>query len=93
LCLAVLYIFYIIFEFHSFLTSALGGSEWLTSCPDCFTWERTLVPIEQEAGCAPELVGTFVWDREEKNLLLLAGPGIFPLHKVFMAKRQGKSER
>ena len=43
-------------QLHSFLTFALDGSEWSTSCPSCFTpGERTPVPTEQQTGWNPEL--------------------------------------
>jgi hypothetical protein len=55
---------------HSFLTSAQDGGESPTSRPGRFySDEITQVPIEQEAGWAPQLVQTF-W---RKSLLPLHG--------------------
>ena len=50
-------------QFQPFLTLALDGGEWLSSCHGCFTpWERTPLPINREAGYT--LVWTF-WRREK----------------------------
>jgi hypothetical protein len=52
-------------QFHSFLTTALNGDEWLTPRPVRFTpRERTTIPIPQHAGWAAELVWVF-WRREK----------------------------
>jgi hypothetical protein len=54
-----------------FLTSALNGSEWLTSRPGRFTVEEfILVPIGYEAEWPAELVLTY---GGEKNLFLRLG--------------------
>jgi hypothetical protein len=44
-------------QLHSFLSSALDGREWSASCLGRFTpAEENHVPIELEAGWAPEPV-------------------------------------
>jgi hypothetical protein len=59
----------------SFTTSALDGGEWSASCPGCALppgkWPP--VPIEQEAGWAPEPVWT-----DARGKILLPLPGIKP---------------
>jgi len=48
-----------------FLTSAIGGGNWSALSPGCFILgKEPLVPIEYEAGWAPELVWTW-WQREK----------------------------
>jgi hypothetical protein len=39
-------------QVHIYLTSALGESEWATSCPGRFSpWEIAPIPIRYEAVC------------------------------------------
>jgi hypothetical protein len=46
-------------QLHAFLTSALGGGEWLASRPGRFTFDvRLQVPIGQKAGWAAVPVNT-----------------------------------
>jgi len=41
------------------MTMALEGGEWSAACPGCtLPLGKDLVPIAQEAGCAPGLIWT-----------------------------------
>jgi hypothetical protein len=61
---------------HSFLTSALGGSEWSGSLPGSALPPGKVpqVPIEQEAGWAPEPV----WTQKVEEKILSPLPVIEP---------------
>jgi hypothetical protein len=55
----------------SFLTSALSGSEWLTSCPGYFTpGKECRYPLNRRLGGPQSQSGCF---EEEKNLLPVLG--------------------
>jgi len=58
-------------QLHSFLTSALDCSEWLTSRPGRFT----PVPIEQEAGVGPRAGLDILGKREMSCRYRNSNPG------------------
>ena len=56
---------------HSFLTSALAGSEWSVSCPSCLTaWRESWYPLNSRL-CGPQSHSG--WSLREKASLAIAG--------------------